>query len=273
MAYPNSLDSFTTKTDGIDDVMAADINSIQSAVVAVETELGMLPKGLFGSLASRLAFTESGYFRMATAGTYVSATSFTLSGDFTAFFKIGVKVRLVNSGTRYGYCLSSSYTSGLTTVNLVYNDSYSLVSAAITNIDISYGNPPDFPYWFAYTPAITGQGGTAGTFAMTNKNSRFAINGRTLMYKPFVQITDKGSWTLMVDVSLPVSPQNTTNNTPVYAMVYAWDTVFPHGAGYKAIGRLEWGLLRFMTNANVPYFSWDNIAVNDYISGNFEYEI
>lgn len=59
MAYPNSLDSFTTKTDGIDDVMASDINSIQSAVEAVETELGTLPKGAYASVKERLDTIEN----------------------------------------------------------------------------------------------------------------------------------------------------------------------------------------------------------------------
>ena len=40
MAYPSSLDSFSTKVDNVDDVNAADINNVQTAVVAVETKIG-----------------------------------------------------------------------------------------------------------------------------------------------------------------------------------------------------------------------------------------
>ncbi|HBA91112.1 MAG TPA: hypothetical protein DCZ08_04860 [Anaerolineaceae bacterium] len=36
MSYPNTLDTFTPKTDGIHDVMAADINNLQDAVAAIE---------------------------------------------------------------------------------------------------------------------------------------------------------------------------------------------------------------------------------------------
>ena len=39
--YPGSLDSYTVNTDGIDDVMAVDVNELQSAIVAIETKLGL----------------------------------------------------------------------------------------------------------------------------------------------------------------------------------------------------------------------------------------
>lgn len=38
--YPASLDTFTNKTDGVDDVLAADINKLQDAIVAIQTKLG-----------------------------------------------------------------------------------------------------------------------------------------------------------------------------------------------------------------------------------------
>lgn len=79
MAYPNSLDTFTTKTDGIDDVMAADINSIQSAVKAVETELGTLPKGAYTSVKERLDAIE------ATGTVIHSATEKTIPVDADEF--------------------------------------------------------------------------------------------------------------------------------------------------------------------------------------------
>lgn len=38
--FPSSLDSFTTKVDGVDEVLAAHVNNLQDAVVAIETSLG-----------------------------------------------------------------------------------------------------------------------------------------------------------------------------------------------------------------------------------------
>lgn len=37
--FPTSLDSYTTKVDAVDDVLAAHVNDLQDAVVAVETAL------------------------------------------------------------------------------------------------------------------------------------------------------------------------------------------------------------------------------------------
>ena len=42
-SYPNTIKSFTPKTDGIDDVLAADINAIQDEITAIETTLGTSP--------------------------------------------------------------------------------------------------------------------------------------------------------------------------------------------------------------------------------------
>jgi len=40
--FPDTaIDSFTTKTDNVDDVMAADVNNLQDAVVAIETKVGI----------------------------------------------------------------------------------------------------------------------------------------------------------------------------------------------------------------------------------------
>jgi hypothetical protein len=53
--YPGSLDSYTAKTDGVDVIMAAHVNNMQDAIVAVETELGSNPKGAFTSVAAAIA--------------------------------------------------------------------------------------------------------------------------------------------------------------------------------------------------------------------------
>lgn len=41
--YPEAIDQFTTKTDGVSVVAAADINNLQDAVVAIQTTLGPNP--------------------------------------------------------------------------------------------------------------------------------------------------------------------------------------------------------------------------------------
>ena len=53
--YPGGLDSYTTKQDGVDTVAAADINNLQDAVVAIETELGTDPKGGYSNVGAAIA--------------------------------------------------------------------------------------------------------------------------------------------------------------------------------------------------------------------------
>lgn len=60
MAYPASLDSFTTKVDGVDTYYAAHVNDIQTAIVNVETELGTDPAGSATDLTTRLAKSLAG---------------------------------------------------------------------------------------------------------------------------------------------------------------------------------------------------------------------
>lgn len=55
MAYPASLDSFTTKTDGVTDVVAAHVNDLQTAIVNIETELGTDPAGSATDTKTRLS--------------------------------------------------------------------------------------------------------------------------------------------------------------------------------------------------------------------------
>jgi hypothetical protein len=57
--YPGGVDSFTGKVDGVDDVMAADINDLQAAVAAIETELGADPAGSCTDVVTRLDHTQS----------------------------------------------------------------------------------------------------------------------------------------------------------------------------------------------------------------------
>lgn len=53
-AYPGALDSFTPKTDDVDDVLAADVNELQDGLEAVQAELGTDPAGTYATVKERL---------------------------------------------------------------------------------------------------------------------------------------------------------------------------------------------------------------------------
>jgi hypothetical protein len=78
--YPSALDSYVTKVDHVDDVMADDHNGHSDAIVAVETELGTDPSGSFADVAARLARLESIGAHMRRVAT---ANSDTASGTRT----------------------------------------------------------------------------------------------------------------------------------------------------------------------------------------------
>lgn len=79
MAYPTNLDSFTVKVDGQDDILAAHINGLQSAMVAVETELGIGLRGSLADLATRLAVAHNNDGSLKTAAVVPGAGSITNS--------------------------------------------------------------------------------------------------------------------------------------------------------------------------------------------------
>lgn len=56
-AFPNALDSYTTKLDGVSDVLAADTNNLQDAMVAVQTRIGTTAAPNFVTLATTQTIT------------------------------------------------------------------------------------------------------------------------------------------------------------------------------------------------------------------------
>lgn len=70
-AYPGAIDSFSARVDNTHDVMAADVNSLQEAIVAIETKLGINVMGTVTDLVTRLArsLSATGNLDFATATT------------------------------------------------------------------------------------------------------------------------------------------------------------------------------------------------------------
>src|SRR4030042_188506 len=85
MAYPGSLDSFTANVDDVDDVLAADVNELQTAIVAIETELGTDPAGSAATVVARLAHSinNAGMLEFDGAGALtISSGAVTVTQNF-----------------------------------------------------------------------------------------------------------------------------------------------------------------------------------------------
>lgn len=78
--------------------------------------------------------------------------TFTASGDVTATYRKGVKVRYKDGGAfEYGVIGSSSHAAGTTTINLIPNSDYAMAATTITDTWISsIENPEGFQQWFNF---------------------------------------------------------------------------------------------------------------------------
>lgn len=110
------------------------------------------------------AFT-GGFLEATHTWTYASATTFTVTGDFSGRYVKGTKIRLVQSSTtKFFYVLSSTYSSPNTTVTIVPNTDYLLTNNTISSPYYSYSdNPPGFPLFLNYTATLTNLSGGALT--------------------------------------------------------------------------------------------------------------
>ena len=100
--FPTSLDSYTTKIDNTDDVLAAHVNDLQSAVSALETKMGV---------TSSAVNTTLDYFLKHASGAYRTHTHDGSSDD-------GAKLPMSS--------LSEVSIAGLTNLQLLRYNSSSL---------------------------------------------------------------------------------------------------------------------------------------------------
>lgn len=134
--------------------------------------------------------------------TYASASTFTISGDKTAIFTKGTRLKFTQTTTKYAVVVSSSYGAPNTTVTIAVNTDYTIANAAITSPNYSYQtNPQGYPGWFAYTPTY------AGFSANPTFTARFRIDGNMCTFTHVVT-GDGTSNATTKTITLPVAPLN-----------------------------------------------------------------
>jgi len=209
--FPTNPDSYTTKVDGVDNVMAAHVNDLQDATTAIEQALlGDIPDGNVQYVKKAASSTDNaiprfdgtdgkklqnsgviindngqlsgngldGWIYDTDTWTYVSTTSFKVSGkDVRYRFPKGTKIKLVQSGIKkYFYVVATDYSAD-TTITITGGSDYSLVSGTISGQAYSYAAAPqNFPKRFAYTPIVTYAGETTNPTSITT-TFHFSING------------------------------------------------------------------------------------------------
>lgn len=160
IAITGVLDEDTMSSDS-----AVKLATQQSIKAYVDTEVAGISLGTDGWTAG-------------DAMTYVSAQSVSVTGDKTATYTPGTRIKLTNDGGTDYYVVKSSAYSSVTTITFITSTDYALANSAITNPFYSYeANPQGWPSWFNYTPTTAAVGG--GSFTPSFRTARFAVIGRT----------------------------------------------------------------------------------------------
>lgn len=106
---------------------------------------------------SSAAIPITGWIEKTDTWTRTGDHTFTISGDVTAIYRKGAKIRYKDGGSfEYGVIGSSSYSSPNTTINLIPNSDYAMAAATITDKAVSYiSDPESFPTAFNYAGSWT----------------------------------------------------------------------------------------------------------------------
>lgn len=157
------------------------------------------------------AIPESGWIERSETWTRTGNYTFTISGDVTATYRKGTKIRYKDGGAfEYGVVISSSYSAPNTTVTLAANSDYAMASNPTDRAISFVENPEGFPTSFsiATTTSITSSAGSLSNIVVAV--AKIAIIGGEIKF--WFDVTfDLGSATaLSIFASLPVTPAFTT---------------------------------------------------------------
>lgn len=88
-SYPTTLDTTNPLTDGSsgDEVVAVNFNGTASAAVAVETELGLLPKGAYADVKTRLGAVDTSIVNLTAASASIVNKR---SGDMVQYLSVAL---------------------------------------------------------------------------------------------------------------------------------------------------------------------------------------
>jgi len=152
--------------------------------------------------------------------TYASATSFTVSGDVTAKYPKGTKIRLTQTTPKYFYVIGTSYASPNTTVTITGGSDYTLANAAVTDNRYSYASTPQgFPDWFNWTPTYSCSGSMTYTSVTTNV-AKFKVIGSACFVEFGARGTTGGTADIYIMISPPIIPVNLSFTIGGGAVIY-----------------------------------------------------
>jgi len=156
--------------------------------------------------------------------TYASASTFTITGDVTAKYPKGTRLKWTQTTIKYGVVVASSYGAPNTTITIAVNTDYTIADAAITLNYYSYQScPQGYPGWFDITSPVwtvaTYDDGAGGQ--PTNSECRMSIVGNqcTIHYRGNGTKGATGSVYITMASNSFITPANSTNLT-IIGFVY-----------------------------------------------------
>lgn len=184
--------------------------------------------------------------------TYVSSTSFTVSGDETSTLHVGRRLKsTVTGGTAYSTITASSYSAPNTTITVV-NDSTALDAGMSA---FSYGvlttANPSLPKF------VAPDGSTAVTQAYTDNTTKLATTA-------FVQLNKHNSvqdFRLTLTSNTPVTTGDVTGATTIYAAPYTGNKIgLYNGSTWDLVTSAQFSLALGTLTSDLPYdvFAYNN---------------
>jgi len=134
MAWDNSITNFATRSSG-DIISSADINTTDDNVGKLWENMKLVGNGTSQPSATLEAVINGyggGWIGAGETWTYASASTYTISGDLTTKYSIGMKIKLTQTTAKYFIISAVSYGAPNTTITVNGGASYTVANAAIT---------------------------------------------------------------------------------------------------------------------------------------------
>ena len=170
--------------------------------LAADNNQGMDNEDYLKGETDTLPDLRLGWVAAGETWTYTSATTFTISGDLTAKYQVGDKIRLKQSGSyKYFHIVGVSYGAPNTTITVTGGSDYSVANASITDNYYSRAEHPfGFPDWFNYSPTVTWTNGPTSPTDI----AKFRIQRKTVTVLWRRTGTASGSGSTIFTVTVPV---------------------------------------------------------------------
>ena len=144
--------------------------------------------------------TWDGWIGANETWTFATASTFTVTGDVTAKYTKGTRLKFTQTTAKYAVVVASSVVTD-TTVTIAVNNDYTIANASITSPFYSYqANPQAYPQWFNYDPTYTG----FSTDPTTDAMYRMVGNECTIAFASISGTSNSATFNLTV----PAAPSN-----------------------------------------------------------------